>query len=94
MHGGGGEDIFTFGGDWGNDSVEQLAGGSVTLWFEEGSESNWNADTLTYTDGANSVTVKGAVSVTLKFGADAELPEGAFSTSVSRKIFEELSFQA
>ena len=94
MHGGGGEDIFTFGGDWGNDSVEQLAGGSVTLWFEEGSESNWNADTLTYTDGANSVTVKGTVSVTLKFGADAELPEGAFSTSVSRKIFEELSFQA
>ena len=31
MHGGGGDDIFTFGRNWGVDTVEQLAEGSVTL---------------------------------------------------------------
>ena len=35
---GGGNDIFCFGGNWGNDTVEQLAGGKITLWFESGSE--------------------------------------------------------
>ena len=89
MHGGGGSDIFTFGGDWGNDSVEQLAGGSVTLWFEEGSESNWNADTMTYTEGVNSVTVTGVSSVTLRFGNNAALPAGAFADAASEKIFED-----
>ncbi len=33
MHGGG-NDTFTFGGEWGNDTVEQLDGGSTLLWFE------------------------------------------------------------
>ncbi len=79
MHGGGGSDIFCFGDNWGRDSVEQLAGGSVTLWFEDGSASNWNATTLTYTDGENSVTVSGVSSVTLKFGADVSLPDGCFA---------------
>ena len=37
-------------------TVEQLANGSVTLWFEPGSKENWNAETLTCTDGENSVT--------------------------------------
>jgi hypothetical protein len=59
------------------------------LWFEEGSESNWDADTMTYSDGINSVTVSGNVNVTLKFGADASLPEGAFSNEASEKIFED-----
>ena len=77
MHGGGGDDIFafvgTFVGDWGHDTVEQLADGKVTLWFEEGSLANWNASTLTYkTNNNNSVKVKGvtAENVTLKFGND------------------------
>ena len=77
------------GGNWGNDTVEQLADGKVTLWFENGSESNWNAATLTYTDGSNSVTVTGVSNVTLKFGADASLPDGAFADAVSEKICED-----
>ena len=89
MHGGGGDDIFTFGDDWGNDTVDQLSGGTVTLWFEDGSEENWNADTRTYTDGENTVTVSGTADVTLKFGGDiSSLPEGIFSNAVTKKIFE------
>ena len=48
-------------------TVEQLANGSVTLWFEPESKENWNAETLTCTDGENSVTVTGCSDITLKF---------------------------
>ena len=89
MHGGGGDDIFTFGADWGNDTVEQLENGSVTLWFESGSEDNWNAETLTYSDGVNSVTVTGCANVTLRFGDNGSLPDGAFAGESSRKVFED-----
>ena len=92
MHGGGGSDIFSFGGAWGNDIVEQLADGEVTLWFENGSAGNWNAGTLTYTDGANSVKVSGVTAdkINLKFGGDATaLPTGAFADAASEKIFED-----
>ncbi|MBE6357647.1 MAG: hypothetical protein E7057_00180 [Lentisphaerae bacterium] len=91
MHGGGGEDIFCFGSDWGVDTVEQLSDGKVTLCFADGEVSNWNADTLTYTDGANSVTVSGvsAENITLNFGNETSLPAGAFSDAASVKIFED-----
>ena len=89
MHGGGGDDIFVFTGAFGNDAIEQLADGSVTLWFETGSESNWNAGTLTYSDGTNSVSVTGCTNVTLRFGADATLPVGAFEEEKTEKVFEE-----
>ena len=97
MHGGGGNDIFAFCDNWGTDEVEQLATGSVTLWFAEGSEDNWNSDTLTYSDGENSVKVSGvtADNVTLKFGDDgsaqfAKLSSiGAFFDATSERIFEE-----
>ena len=92
MHGGGGEDTFTFGGNWGVDTVEQLAGGMVTLWFETGDENHWDKDAMTYTDGLNSVTVKGisADAVLLQFGGDVSgLPEGAFADATSEKIFED-----
>jgi hypothetical protein len=89
MHGGGGNDIFTFGGAFGNDTVEQLADGSVTLWFETGPEANWNAGTGVYSDGINTVTVSGSVNVTLRFGADASLPAGSFEEETSRKVFED-----
>ena len=59
MHGGGGDDVFTFCDNWGTDTVEQLADGSVTLWFASGNMENWNAETLTYMDGDNSVKVSG-----------------------------------
>jgi hypothetical protein len=97
MHGGGGDDIFTFCENWGTDTVEQLEDGSVLLWFASGSMENWNAETLTYTDGDNSVKVTGITSVTLKFGGVGEdaamfatLSEaGAFKEFTSQKIFEE-----
>ena len=97
MHGGGGDDIFTFCEEWGADTVEQLAGGSVMLWFVSGSEENWNAETLTYTDGGNSVKVSGiaADAVTLQFGDDysdlfMELDDiGAFADFTSERIFED-----
>ena len=97
MHGGGGNDIFTFCENWGNDTVEQLAHGSVLLWFESGSLDNWNADSLTYADGENSVKVSGVTAdqVTLKFGDDgsgqyaALAAQGAFAEAASEKIFED-----
>ena len=88
MLGGGGEDTFFFGSNWGNDTIEQLSGGKVTLHFENGSESNWNAETLTYSDGTNSVTVSGVEEVTLVFGEDASVA-GAFLDAASEKIFED-----
>ena len=96
MHGGGGEDIFAFGGNWGNDSVEQLEDGKVTLWFDEGSLDKWDASTLTYRDGDNSVRVSGvsAENISLKFGDDGSeqygklLESSAFDDYSSEKIFE------
>ena len=84
-------DTFCFGSDWGIDSVEQLADGSVTLWFENGSEEFWNAGTMTYSDGVNSVTIKGvfADAVTLKFGEIETAIAGAFENAASEKIFED-----
>ena len=98
MHGGGGDDIFTFCGDWGNDEIEQLADGTVTLWFTSGSEDRvvWDEVSRSCTDGENSVTVKGVAPVMLKFGGagdDAAMfaalsDAGAFEAAASRKIFE------
>ena len=88
MHGGGGNDTFCFGANWGNDTVEQLSGGSVTLRFESGSMENWNAETLTYSDGANSVKVSSATNVELVFGETAPVA-GAFLDAASKKIFED-----
>ena len=89
MHGGGGDDVFCFGENWGNDTIEQLSGGSVTLWFAAGSASNWNASTLTYSDGINSVKVSGVDNVTLKFGDVDTAVAGAFLDAASEKIFED-----
>ena len=96
MHGGGGNDVFVFGSDWGKDTVEQLADGAVTLWFRSGDLSKWNAETLTYADGVNTVTVKGVAAdqVTLKFGDDgsaqytALTDAGAFEAFTSENVFE------
>ena len=93
LHGGGGDDIFAFGGNWGHDTVEQLSDGKVTLWFDKGDASHWNAKTLTYTDGDNSVKVTGVNSVELHFGNDDArysdlLAAGAFDSFTSHNIFE------
>lgn len=99
MHGGGGNDVFTFCDNWGMDTVEQLEGGSVTLWFASELEGKvaWDEVSKSYTDGVNHVSVTGVASVTLKFGGtgdDAEqfaaLSEmGAFDAFTSQRIFEE-----
>ena len=97
MHGGGGNDVFTFGENWGNDIVHQLGTGTVTLWFASGGETNWDAETMVYTDGDNSVAVSGVTAdkITLKFGDDgsaryaALAQAGAFLGFTSERIFEE-----
>ena len=89
LHGGGGEDIFCFNDNFGCDTIEQLAGGKVTLYFESGQISNWNAKTQTYTDGKNSVKIYGTTDVTIKFGVNFPLVEGAFLDAASEKIFED-----
>ena len=97
MHGGGGDDIFTFCDNWGTDEVEQLADGSVLLWFASGSMKNWDVETLTYKDGDNSVTVSGVTAdqITLEFGNDGSMLysevalAGGFLDFSSRRIFEE-----
>ena len=102
LHGGGGNDTFTFGANWGSDTIEQLAEGSVTLWFENGSESNWDAETFTYTDESNSVKVSGISNenITLKFGDDNSsryeelVSAGCFKEETGKKIFEDKSMLA
>ncbi|MBP5641111.1 MAG: hypothetical protein J6X55_16640, partial [Victivallales bacterium] len=96
LHGNGGDDTFVFGGDWGNDTVELVEGGKVTLWFDEGDESKWDAASLTYKDGDKSVKVTGVADVTLKFGDDngnekyaGLFAAGAFDEFTSEKIFED-----
>ena len=92
LHGGGGDDIFCFGGNWGIDSVEQLSGGSVTLWFDC-NEEDVTVDGSTYICGENSVIVTGVETVSLKFAGDdtSALPEGVFTDSEKSTIFEELN---
>ena len=97
MHGGGGNDTFTFCENWGTDTVEQLATGTVTLWFLSGSMENWNAGTLTYADGENSVSVSGVTAdrITLNFGDDGSgqfaglSAMGAFADFSSKRVFGE-----
>jgi autotransporter passenger strand-loop-strand repeat protein len=98
MHGGGGDDIFTFCENWGVDTVKQLSSGSVTLWFASGDIANWNEETLTYSDGVNSVAVSGvtAEQITLKFGEEetsvfSELDDsGAFDEFSTMRVFDKL----
>jgi|GEM_PF-3680148 len=95
---GGEEDIFCFCENWGIDTVFQEADSKVVLWFAKGKEENWDADTLTYSDGDNSVKVSGVTDddITLRFGreqkyADAydKLAEaGAFLAKTTSKIYE------
>ena len=94
----GGNDTVAFSANWGNDTIEQCAtSATLTLWFAEGSLANWNADTLTYRDGSNSVKVDGIkeAKIFLKFGNDGSdkyteiSAAGAFVDSASENIFED-----
>jgi len=85
------------GGNWGVDTVEQLADGQVMLWFAEGDHANWNASTMTYTDGANSVTVKDVTADEVEIYIGDEFPWdfemmselGIFADATSEKVFED-----
>ena len=99
MHGGGGNDIFTFCADWGRDTIEQLASGSVTLWFENEMELSFEetADGTLITAADGSSIFAENMSLTLddcRFGAAgfedefARLSDaGAFEKYSSTKIF-------
>ena len=99
MHGGGGRDTFTFGANWGNDTVEQLGDGEsqVPLWFATGDHANWDASTMTYTDGNNSVTVTGVTADLVELYIGNEFPWdfemmsnlGIFTDATSEKVFED-----
>ena len=99
MHGGGGTDIFTFGENWGTDTVEQLADDDsmVMLWFATGDHDNWDASTLTYTDGTNSVTVRGVTADQINVYIGDEFPWdfemmselGVFADATSQNVFED-----
>jgi len=102
MHGGGGNDVFTFCDNWGVDNVEQLATGSVTLWFVE-SKSQITASELdgnsvfTNAAGTASVTVKSfaLANIVVKYGDDGSddyatlASAGAFLDATTERIFEE-----
>ena len=77
--------------------MEQLASGTVTLWFASEEKGVWDASALTYTDGENIVRGSGvaAENITLKFGDDGSArfvslsSAGAFLDATSERIFEE-----
>ncbi len=56
LSGGGGDDIFCFGKDWGTDTLDQIAGGTVTLVFESGMEVAWNSTGDAVVCGGNTIT--------------------------------------
>ena len=101
MHGGGGSDIFTFAGNWGNDTVIQTADGDITLWFAdltaEDVSINYSMGNTVIGHGDNSVTVanREIAEIGLRFGAagyEAQFADldamGAFADYSSARIFE------
>lgn len=99
LHGGGGNDIFCFCNDWGTDTITQLPDGTVTIWFANGDKNNWEDETMTYTNGVDSVSVTGVSkeNVVLLFGDDGSelygnlLALGAFCEFTTESIFEKCS---
>ena len=97
LYGLGGNDTFVFCDNWGNDTVQQIAGGNVTLWFTKGSSANWNAATNTFTYNNNQVVVSGVANskISLKFGNDnSEMYQrisaaGLFQDAATQKIFDQ-----
>ena len=72
------------------DIVEQLVDGKITPRFEFGSEDNWNALTLIYSDGTNSVKVSGVSvdNISLKFDGDAWYAASNATADVSIVLVE------
>ncbi len=70
LDGNGGDDIFCFGAGWGNDEVQQAAGGKAILWFAEGLEVTQSG--RVFTCGGDSVTVSEGAEVEIRIGEDAK----------------------
>lgn len=49
---------------------------------------HWNAETLTYSDGENTITVSGCADISFKFGVNPEDDERFFAESTTCRIFE------
>ncbi|MBR4717998.1 MAG: hypothetical protein IKP09_08055, partial [Lentisphaeria bacterium] len=101
LNGGGGSDLFTFGENWGDDVVSQIAGGSVELWFAEDASQISAAELdgsviFRNAAGTSSVTVENAALADLKvhFGNDQSAcfaglaAAGAFLGSTAESVFE------
>ena len=77
MRGGGGNDIFCYGNsyNWGNDTITQLASGSVTLYLDgiDKAECQISGNTLTWDDGtfSGSIVLNGVSWDSVKFYCDA-----------------------
>lgn len=73
MHGGGGNDIFCYGSsyDWGNDTITQLASGSVTLYLDgiDRNDCTISGNKLTWDDGtfSGSIALNGVSWDSVKF---------------------------
>ena len=72
MKGVSGANVFCFGDDWGNDTVQVQPEGSATLVFLEGlSGYDWNEESYVFSCGTNSVTVdKMTENLTIYVGAE------------------------
>ena len=101
LNGGGGSDLFTFGENWGDDVVSQIADGSVELWFAEDASQISAAELdgsviFRNAAGTSSVTVENAALADLKvhFGNDQSAcfaglaAAGAFLGSTAESVFE------
>ena len=101
LNGGGGSDLFTFGENWGNDLVSQLAGGSIELWFAEDEskisvmEMNGSVIFLNEAETASVSVVNATIAdLTVHYGDDGSArfsdlaAAGAFLGSTAEAVFE------
>ena len=94
LHGGGGNDKFVFGGNFGNDTVEQLIGNKVTFYFES-ENVKYNETAKIFSDGINSVALKGDFDFEVIYLIDSSLAAiDAYDDFASEKIFEDKSLIA
>ena len=101
LHGGEGEDIFCFGGNFGTDTIEQLADGKVIVWFGDLKSTDvtisYSGKDTILTASTGKITAKNLhlTQDDLRFGATgfedkfAELSaQGAFSEATSQQTWE------
>ena len=95
MHGGGGDDVFCYGSsyDWGNDTITQLSGSSVTLYLDgvDRNDCKISGSKLTWSDGIHTgtLTLKGVSWDSVKFlcaaNGDGDLSQIANYEDLTKK---------